>query len=71
MKRRFILACIIASLLIFTIPLASAKADTTLFGPQLYQREKGKPITITNNFSAPGYTGAGRLIINNGNRRNR
>jgi RHS repeat-associated protein len=66
MKRRFILACIIVSLLIFTVLPTDTLAEATLFGPQTYQREKGKPIIITDSFSVVGHTGAGKLIINNG-----
>jgi Zn-dependent metalloprotease len=51
------------------LPSVADAADITVFGPNRYERQRGKPTTYTNVFrSTPG---SGRLILTNGDRNGR
>ena len=41
--------------------------DVTLYGPQEFERTKGKPNEYTETFTINGLSGEGRFIVYNGN----
>jgi len=64
MKKYALLLTVLFSLILI-IP-SFAMTPVTCYGPQMYEREKGKPFTETHNFTIVGLDGTGQLIIHNG-----